>query len=362
VSAVRAALHVWADFLMLKRSWVLLLVVLQVFVVAGSHAGGASPPMVAFVTERDAIRVAAADRTRLARAPLGRSFSLRGGLLAAEGGPGVVGYNARTGGRRFSIPAAAHPIVLDPRGRVAFWATEGRDEQVNSVWIRQTDGRIRRIVQISNGGDLPGYDTGYEGEAALLNMSFDTAGTKMAVALGNDVSLFIYDVYVVNVATGRVQRITNDRTSRWPSMAPDARRVAYQREVAECGPDYVRAARLVVERVDGTGEKILTSGSCEEWFSNPRWINDRELVAYRQRRTAARPFDVDLFLINATTGERRRLTTSRMVGYFTVDPSSGRIGFERIDTDGFYVIDLDGGRTRFRTGMFPHLAGEPGTH
>lgn len=174
-------------------------------------------------------------------------------------------------------------------------------------------------------------------------------------------SLFIYDVYVVNVATGRVQRITNDRKSRWPSLSPDGRRVAYQREVAECGPDYVRAARLVVARVDGTRRRVLTTGSCDEWISNPRWINQHEVVAYHQRRNTGRAFDVDLVAINTRTGEQRSLTSSHKVSYFSVDPGTERIAFERLDTSGFSVIGLNGGRKRFRTGAFPHMAGEPGT-
>jgi dipeptidyl aminopeptidase/acylaminoacyl peptidase len=341
---------------------VVLLVAGQLLATPGGEAVAAGTPMVAFATaSREHVRVAAGDRTRLARVPYQRGFSLRGDLIATESGPGVVGYDARTGERRFTVRDAALPTVLDPRGRVVFWATYERDRQVNSLWVREIDGRVRRIVQFSNGGDLPGYDTGYEGDAGLLSTSFDAAGAKVALAEGNDVSLFIYDVYVVNVATGRVRRITNDRRSRWPSISPNGRRVAYQREVAECGPDYVRAGRLVVERVDGTGERILSSGSCDAWLSNPRWINDTHVVAYRQRRTTGREFDVDLVLVEAATGVQRALTGSGMVSFFSVDPATGRIAFERLDTDGFNVIDLAGNRTRFARGAFPHMAGEPGT-
>ena len=350
---------------MVKRALVALLVGVQVFVTAGSGAGATAPPLVAFVTDTgDAVRVVAADGTRLARIPFRRSFSLRGGLIVSENpdNGGVAAYNARTGRRRFSIAAAALPTVLDPRGRVAFWGGRGRDKQVNSLWVREIDGRVRKIVQFSNGGDLPGYDTGYEGEAGLLSTSFDAAGARVALAEGNDVSLFIYDVYVVNVATGRVKRITDDRKSRWPSLSPDGSRVAYQREVAECGPNYVRAARLVVEPATGTGDPtVLTAGSCDEWISNPRWINDEELVAYKQRRTAGRDFDVDLVLVNAATGEQRMLTASGQVNLFSVDPATEQIAFERLDTAGFYIVGVDGGRRRFRGGGFAHMAGDPGS-
>ena len=362
---MRAGIGVSGGVVMVKRALVALLVVVQVLVVGSvGGAGAASPPLVAFVTDSGAaVRVVAADGSRLARVPYRRSFSLRGGLIVAENpdNGGITGYSARTGRRRFSVAAAALPTVLDPRGRVAFWGGRGRDKQVNSLWVRETDGRVRKIVQFSNGGDLPGYDTGYGGDAGLLSTSFDAAGAKVALAEGNDVSLFIYDVYVVDVASGRVKRITGDRKSRWPSLSPDGRRVAYQRDVTECGPNYVRAARVVVEGADGTGEKVLTSGSCDEWISNPRWINDQELVAYKQRRNTDRQFDVDLVLIDATTGAQRMLTASGQVNLFSVDPATGQIAFERLDTEGFYVIGVDGGRRRFRAGGFAHMAGEPGS-
>ena len=177
--------------------------------------------------------------------------------------------------------AAIHPTAL-PRGRVAFWGTYERDRQANSVWLRESNGRIRKIVQFSNGEDLPGYDAGFEGDNIVLSTSFDLAGETLVLAEGNDVGLFWYDVFAVDVASGKVTRITRNRESRFPAIAPDGKRLVYQRDVAECDADYIRASNLVLSTTRGTGRRALTTGaSCDRWFANARWVSDHEVVAYR---------------------------------------------------------------------------------
>ncbi len=126
----------------------------------------------------------------------------------------ILGYDSRTGERRFSVRSGIQPTVLDPAGRVAFWATAPRDPQNNSVWMRKAGGAVHKVVQFSNGGGLPGYDAGFDGDGTILSTSFDRDGTVIALTQGNDVDLFVYDVFTVDVATGAVDRITANKKSR----------------------------------------------------------------------------------------------------------------------------------------------------
>ncbi|HEU4349296.1 MAG TPA: hypothetical protein VFR35_16085, partial [Actinoplanes sp.] len=257
------------------------------------------------------------------------------------------------------IRSALHPTVLDERGRVAFWGTPGRDPQVNSVWLRERDGRVRRVVQFANGPGLPGYDPGFGGDNTLLSTSFDRRGRVLAVAQGNDVDLFVYDVFTVDVASGRVTRQTSDHRSRWPAMSPNGRSVAYQREVGACGGlDFVRAARLVVARTDAARRRVVSAGSCRGWLHNPRWISDSALVAYRTVTVGPSEFRTDLALVNVRTGRQRLLTRTGDVVFFSVDAHRHLVAYQRADV-GFSIRNVLTGRlVHVPQGRTPHLSGD----
>ena len=286
-----------------------------------------------------------------------QSFSLDGGLLVgATRRSNIVAFNARTGERRFTVPDGIQPTVLDRRGRVAFWGEWGRDKQGNSVWVRELDGRVRKVVQFANGEGLPGYDTGMGGDATILSTSFDWTGSKMAVAEGNDVDLFIYDVFVVDVETGKIRRITDDRRSRWPAIAPRGRRLVYQRDVEPCDAPHIRASRLVVESTRGGNRRVLTGGGCDRWFTNARWVTTDSVVAYRTSRVGGE-LESDLVMINVDTGARRRLTTTADVVQFSA--GEGRVAYSRAGVDGFTILDVvTGRRVAVAEGEFAHMTGD----
>ena len=271
------------------------------------------------------------------------SFSLDGGLLVGTTSRfDIVAFNARTGERRFTIQDGVQPTVLDRGGRIAFWGEWGRDKQGNSVWVRELDGRVRKVVQFANGEGLPGYDPGMGGDATLLSTSFDWTGSKMAVAEGNDVDLFIYDVFVVDVETGKIRRITDNRRSRWPAMAPRGRRLVYQRDVKACDAPHIRASRLVVESTRGGNRRLLTGGDCSRWFTNARWVTTDSVVAYRTSRIDGE-LVTDLVMINVDNGARRRLTRTADVVQFSA--GEGRVAYSRAGVDGFTILDVVTGRT-----------------
>ena len=274
----------------------------------------------------------------------------------------AVGFDSRTGAQRFSVRSAIQPTVLDPAGRVAFWATSPRDPQNNSVWMREVSGSVHKVVQFSNGGALPGYDAGFGGDGTILSTSFDRDGTLIALTQGNDTDLFVYDVFTVDVATGHVTRITDNNRSRWASMSPSGQRVAWQREVGTCGSPYIRASRLLVADADGSGRHVFAEGSCDGWLGGTRWVSSHEVVAYATRRIGPGDFTSDLVLVDVSTGHRTRLTHSGVVSFFSVDPARNLVAFTRSGVAGFTILDLDGGEpVHVHAGELPHLSGDLGT-
>ena len=334
--------------------------------VASPQGRSADRPEVGYWTGAG-VEVSTATGRSVATFPMFDNFSLQGSLLAgafssSAGGEfdlAITGFALPTGRPLFTIPSGMNPTVLDERGRVAFWATFERDPQVNSVWLRERDGTIRRIVQFANGPGLPGYDPGFGGDNTLLSTSFDRRGRVLAVAQGNDVDLFAYDVFTVDVTTGRVTRHTADHRSRWPAVSPNGRSVAYQQEVGVCGGlDFVRAARLVVARIDASRRRTISGGSCGGWLHNPRWVSNSALIAYRTVTESTAQFRTDLVLVDVPTGRQRLLTRTGDVFFFSVDPHRHLVAYQR-DEVGFTVQNLLTGRlAQVPHGRIPHLSGD----
>ncbi len=333
---------------------------------AGAVEGGKATPAPAVAYFKSGqVRVATAGGDPISILPDMSSMSLGGGLIAGadfDTAWKVTGYGARKGGTRFTISAAIQPTVLDPAGRVAFWGVHPRDLQNNSVWVREVNGSIHKVVQFSNGGSLPGYDAGFDGDGTILSTSFDRDGSIIALTQGNDADLFVYDVFTVDVASGAVDRITANQKSRWAAVSPSGSRIAWQREVSTCGSPYIRAAQIVVADIDGSDRRVAAKGSCDGWLGGARWVSSHEVVAYATKRVGPGEFRTNLVLVDVVTGERERLTHSGVVSFFSADPRSNRVAFMRDGVRGFTILDLDMCcPVHFRHGYLPHLAGDRGT-
>lgn len=328
---------------------------------APAHAAGT--PAVA-VARGDAVVVLDASGALVHRfAPFTR-YSLAGRLFAGSGANGdtVVARDAITGRKRFTVANAFAPIVLGP-GRVAFLPDHGgkRDPQGNSVWLRDRGGKIRKLVQFSNGPGLPGIPTGQLDAGAILSFSFDAAGATLAIAEGNDVDLFFYDIWLVDVASGTAFRATTGDSSRYPTLSPDGERLAYLREEAQCGgpePGY-RAGDLAVQATaEGAAAATLLDGSCAVFYSEPAWLSDTELVSVRLTRTAPGEYRNDLVLVDAATSSVTVLAEPGDVFGLSASASQRLVGYMRFTTGGSELYDVDARAARALPGAFaPRLTG-----
>ena len=266
-------------------------------------------------------------------------FSLAGNRYAASvSGERIAAFDITSGARRFTIRNAFGPIVL-PGGRLAFLPDRfgRRDPQVNSVWIRGAGGKVRRIVQFSNGGDLPGIKQGLPAVGIFLGLSFDAAARKLAIVEGNDVDLFFYDIWVVNVRSGAAFRATTGARSRFASLSPDGTRIAFLREEAFCGGPGpgVRAGDLALKAaVKGARRTTLLDGSCALFYTEPHWVSDGTLAAVRLTQVAPGEYESDLVLVDAATGavtvlsgagDVFALSTSSSLGLAAVMRGSGGV-------------------------------------
>jgi hypothetical protein len=262
-----------------------------------------------------------------------RFWSLSATLFAADTvSDRVVGRDPVAGTLRFRIRNAFGPVALDGK-RVAFLPDHlgRRDPQVNSVWLRTRSGAVRRLVQFSNGGTLPGLHTGLDA-AGILGFAFDKAGQTMVVVDGNDVDLFRYDVWVVDVPSGAAFRATTGRRSRLATIAPSGDRIAFLREETPCGgpPPGFRAGDLVVmETRPGASKTVLLDGTCTVFYTEPRWVSDDALAAIRLTRTAPGVYENDVVLVDAETQGVTALTAYGDVFGLSASPALDTVAFIR---------------------------------
>jgi len=339
----------------------------------GAAALEPGPAAIAFTRADFGVDVTDLEGTTIASfGDLRDRYSLDGNVLAgAKDGKGgrrkVVVFNATTKERLSVIRDALSPIVFRGGRKVAFGGDFGRDEMVNSLWIRNLGtGRTRKIVQFSTGGDGPGVKTGFHGENGMLETAIDRAGRTAVVVQGNDIDLFIYDAWSIDMRTGRATRLTKGKRSRHASISPNGEQISLLRQDVDgfCGgpaPGY-RAGDILVMGPDGSNKRVLIDGNCDVFYDNPRWLDDNTLIARRLKRVEGEEFrDSEIVFIDVPSGmETKPFTTTTRVGNFTVSSKLGVVAYDDfMNPTGFFLFDPAGPSTHISPeGRFPHLKGE----
>jgi hypothetical protein len=345
---------------------------------ASAAAAAAPPPRIAAYDGAKVRLYALTGALRATRTGLDRvtlAPKVLAGMSTSSSDPRftLVGVDPLTGKRLWSVKNASLPLAVGNGDRVLFGPDQGgtRDEQNNSIWIREKDGKVRKVVQFANGAGLPGYDPGFDGENGLLHYSVDQAGTTLAVAEGNDVDLFVYDVFAVSVSTGKVTRVTSGKKSRWPAVSADGSKITYQRETGKtCGAPYIRAAELwVASGPTFATKKKLSSGTCASWLNSPRWISPRTVVAYRTTRSGT-TYTSDLVAVDVTTAKVKALTSVHDIAFASASPTQSAAVVQRSSRKGFLIlrvtVDATTGAvtiartTKVPAGEIPQLVGDGG--
>jgi hypothetical protein len=325
-------------------------------------AGAAGSPAVVYSTDTGT-KVASADGVVLSEYGPFQFSSLDGNVIAGSRhtprSEAVVAFNATTGERLYRIRDAFAPVVLANGRKVGFMPDRfgRRDRFFQSVWIRTPRGRLRAVVRFA-GRHRTVNARDFDGDGIPLDQAWDAAGRTLALTYGNDVDLFEYDVWVVDVRTREATRVTRGRVSRFPSLSPSGDRLALVREVDRCG-QLRRAGDLVVMNADGTDRRTLLPGTCGLYYTDPRWISEDELIALRLDRVAPGQYDQDLVRVDAATGVATDLVTAGDIVFYTASARQQSIAYVRgSETTGFWIYDLsDGSTTHVAEGYIPNLAG-----
>lgn len=343
-----------------------------VILVAGSAAPGAiagqEAPAIVYYTDTT-VEVVAIDGQPVSSFRPYQWVSLDGNVFAGSRhlsgdrfGEFIRAADATTGAELFRIANAFAPIVLAGGSRIGFMPDRfaRRDPYFASVWIRNAAGRERAVVRFA-GPHATVTPTPLHGEGVPLDQAWDADGRTLAVTYGNDVDLFIYDVWVVDVLTREATRVTRGRVSRFPSLSPSGERLAFVREVDECGgpaPGY-RAGEIRTMLSTGEDDRVLLPGTCALFYTDPRWSSEDELVAARLTRTGPGQYESDLVRVDVATGTVTEITTDGDAGFFNVSASLQKVVYERRSVfPGFVVYDLaTGTTTEFAEGFLPQLAG-----
>jgi TolB protein len=192
------------------------------------------------------------------------------------------------------IPNAMGGVYSPAGDRIAFTASEGGN---SDVWVMRADGTgARRLTNHpaldlspawSPDGKRIAFVSDRAGTPQIYVMSADGADPKRLTFQGNynqtpqwsprgDQIAFtarderkVFDVFVVTVANGRVERVTQDqgRTNEEPSWAPNGRLLVFK-------SDRKGAAQLVVSDARGERQTLVAGGAGE--LSAPAWGPLRE--------------------------------------------------------------------------------------
>ena len=142
------------------------------------------------------------------------------------------------------------------------------------------------------------------------------------------------DLHVVELAGGRVRRLTRGARAREPDMAPDGTHIVFVRQLGD-------RTELAAIGIDGRGQADLTRSAPGVQWGRPRWSPDgRAIAASRLLPTG----ELDLVVMDADGANPRALTADRAKDVEPAwTPDGTRLVF-RSDRDGvsnLYAVTID---------------------
>ena len=187
------------------------------------------------------------------------------GGAGGMGGRGVVGGNstelggtpAPTGG----VPGSSgDPVSVEPAPALDAWiAFDSDGTQFNrDIYVIRSDGAGLRRLTVDSSSDL--------------EPSFSPDGSKIAFA--SDRERATMQIYVLDLATGTVMRVTSRGEARNPAFSRDGQRIGYR-----------SGGALYTIGLDGSAEQVVVAGSkcCAlvgEPFGAPVFSPDGQWIAY----------------------------------------------------------------------------------
>ena len=255
----------------------------------------------------------------------------------------IVGFDATTGERRFTVRDARLPLlaangrglVFQPDNAEDFTQDE-RDPFIQSVWYRDlASGNEFKLAQF------------FTPDHYILEKAVSAQGDRVAFTRGNNTFLFKWNVWVVNSDGTGLLRLTHDEISNYPSFRPDGEKLA----ISKLNEGRCRGA-LATIRIDGSDEHVFFESTCAMDLQRPIWIGQHRVVTVWWRHDAQGNRPVGLAIVHVPTGEVHPIVrgyisdvaVSRPLGQvvFRRGIGIGRVGLYRIDTGEASYLPMTG--------------------
>jgi TolB protein len=206
------------------------------------------------------------------------------------------------------------PDAVD--GRVAYTSYVRLFPQ---IWIMNLDGSDKR--EVPTGVDL-NASPALSPDGSLIAFAGSANGNT--------------DIYTVGVRGGTAHRLTNSRAlEASPAWSPTGRQILYTSDLAGTPQIYVMDA-------EGTGARRLTYAG--NWNDEGSWSPDGSRIAFACRNEG----DLNICVMNMTTGETVQLTTDGSNGHPSWSPDGEKIAYSarRGGSTQIYTMDATGQNKR----------------
>jgi hypothetical protein len=156
------------------------------------------------------------------------------------------------------------------------------------IRIMRPDGTGARVLTRRNGGTSLSWTPGGR------MLVFDEPEAHRVFAQYSDLR-------AVDVASGKVHRLTRGARAREPDVSPDGRRVAFVRQ-------HIGRSELATIGLDGSGMRDLTASEAGVQWSGPRWSPQGDSIVASRWRPGGW---LDVVLVDAGSGAVTPLTDDR---------------------------------------------------
>ena len=179
--------------------------------------------------------------------------------------------------------------------RVAFTAL--REERINyEIYVLDVDGGNLQRLTDNPGNHSDDKSPSWSPDGKQIVFTARRAGhveNKFAIT---------YEIYVLDVASGNQQRLTNNRNNEWsPSWSPDGKRIAFSSD----RKGLLQNFDIYVMDVDGGNQQNLTNNRVDD--GSPSWSPDGERIAFTTER--------DVYVMDADGGNPQNLSNNRHVDF-----------------------------------------------
>ena len=177
-------------------------------------------------------------------------------------------------------------VAISPDGK--YVAYTRNSQNLASIWVRQLASNSN--VQIVTADRVAGLEFANSGESLYFVKGDPTALYRVSLIGG-------VPTKIINVLEGNF------------SVSPDDSRIAFIRQVIN--RDGQREYSLLVANSDGGNERTLSVRTNPGKLDVPLWSPDGQSIICADGNSAAGGQDVSLVAINADTGEKKELSSSR---------------------------------------------------